>query len=84
MSNNYDYVGHQREAYKQRTGFTDTDYFKVVSLSMKFYKQAVEHRRDISGHELTEEEINICAGLIQKMTKEIELAKQKFEENLDN
>lgn len=82
MSDNYDYVGHQREQYKKRTGFTDSDYYKVVTLSMKFYKQAVEHRKDISGHELTDEEVNICESLIIKMNKEIALAKKKFEENI--
>jgi hypothetical protein len=82
LSDNYNMVDHQRDEYKKRTGFNDTQYFKVVSLSMKFYKQAVEHGKDISGNELSEEEINICAGLVQKMTKEIELAKKKFEENL--
>jgi hypothetical protein len=67
-----------REEYKQRTGFTDSDYYKVVSLSMKFYQQGAETGKDVLGNPLTEEEVQICKGLIVKMTKEIALAEENF------
>ncbi|HDR3499604.1 TPA: hypothetical protein QCN48_005062 [Bacillus toyonensis] len=71
------YVNNEREQYKKRTGFTDTQYYKIVSLSCKFYIQGYETGKDIQGNPLSEEEISICKMLYDKMQGEIALAKEK-------
>ncbi|MDA2738404.1 hypothetical protein PDQ75_24945 [Bacillus cereus group sp. Bc015] len=72
------YIDDQREQYKKRTGFTDTQYYKVVTLSCKFYLQAVETGKDIKGNQLSEEDISICEMLYNKMQKEIAIAEANF------
>ncbi|MDR7207650.1 hypothetical protein [Priestia megaterium] len=79
----YTVVDHNREGYKQRNNFTDSDYFKIVSLSMKFYRQGVEYGKDIAGNDLTEEEIKICEILIEKMKREMAITKEAFEKKED-
>jgi hypothetical protein len=76
--NKHDYRDHNRQEYKQRTGFNDTQYYKVVSLSLKFYEQAVKTGKDIEGNSLTPEEIAICDGLVSKMKREMELHREQF------
>lgn len=71
------YVNNEREQYKKRTGFTDTQYYKIVTLSCKFYIQGFETGKDIQGNPLSEEEISICKMLYDKMQGEIALAKEK-------
>lgn len=72
------YKDNEREQYKKRTGFTDTDYYKIVTLSCKLYKQGYETSKDIEGNDLSEEEISICKMLYGKMQNEIKLAEDKF------
>jgi len=79
----YSVVDHNREGYKARNNFTDSDYYKIVSLSMKFYRQGVEYGKDIAGNDLTEEEIKICEILIEKMIKEMAITKEAFEKRED-
>jgi hypothetical protein len=76
--NKNDFKDHNREEYKQRTGFTDTQYYKVVSLSLKFYEQAGKTGKDIEGNDLTPEEIAICNGLVSKMKNEMALHEEQF------
>ncbi|PDY93222.1 hypothetical protein CON09_08325 [Bacillus anthracis] len=71
------YVNNEREQYKKRTGFTDTQYYKIVTLSCKFYIQGFETGQDIQGNPLSEEEISICKMLYDKMQGEIALAREK-------
>jgi hypothetical protein len=73
-----DYINDQREMYKERNDFTNTDYYKIVSLSMKFYKQGAETGKDMYGNNLTDEEIKICEMLVKKMTVEIAEAEKNF------
>jgi hypothetical protein len=83
MEKEYGIVDHNREGYKKRNNFTDSDYYKIVSLSMKFYEQGVKYGKDIAGNDLTEEEIKICDMLIEKMIKEMALTKEAFEKRED-
>ncbi len=76
------YIEKEREDYKKRTGFNDTQYYKIVTMSQKFYKQGFETGKDVLGNALSEEEISICKMLYDRMHGEIELARDKF--NKDN
>ena len=83
MAKQYGIADHNREGYKKRNNFNDSDYYKIVSLSMKFYRQGVEYGKDIAGNDLTEEEIKICGILIEKMTREMAITKEAFEKKED-
>jgi len=75
---NNKFKDHVREEYKKRNGFTDSDYYKIVSFSMKLYKQCAETGKDVLGNELPLEEIKIAENLIVRMTKEIAMAEEQF------
>lgn len=73
------YTNHVREDYKKRNNFSDTDYYKIVSFSVKLYKQAVKVKNDIEGNPLSPEEVAIADNLIKRMAKELELHREAFE-----
>jgi hypothetical protein len=72
------YKNHTREEYKKRNNFTDSDYYKIVSFSVKLYEQCAETGRDVLGEDLTEEEINIAKMLIKRMQGELKLHEAEF------
>lgn len=74
-----DYTDYVRKGYKERNQFSDTDYYKVVSFSVKLYKQAVKVGNDIEGNPLSPEEIGIADNLINRMAKELDLHREAFE-----
>lgn len=73
------YTNYVREGYKKRNNFSDTDYYKVVSFSVKLYKQAVKVKKDIEGNPLSPEEIAVADNLIKRMAGELELHREAFE-----
>ena len=72
------FVNHVREEYKQRHNFTDTDYYKIVSFSVKLYKQCAETGKDVFGNALTEEEVQISKGLITRMSGDLKMYEDQF------
>jgi len=72
------FVNHVREEYKQRHNFTDTDYYKIVSFSVKLYKQCAETGKDVFGNDLTEEEVQISKNLITRMTGDLKMYEEQF------
>jgi hypothetical protein len=79
-----EYRNHTREEYKKRNSFTDSDYYKIVSFSMKLYKQCAETGKDVLGNALPQEEIKIAENLIVRMTREIALAEEQFNADKEN
>jgi hypothetical protein len=73
-----EFKDHTREEYKQRHNFTDTDYYKIVSFSVKLYKQCAETGKDVFGNDLTEEEIKISKGLITRMSGDLKMYEEQF------
>jgi len=72
------FVNHVRDEYKARHNFSDTDYYKIVSFSVKLYKQCAETGKDVLGNDLTEEEIKISKGLITRMTGDLKMYEEQF------
>jgi hypothetical protein len=73
-----EYINHAREEYKKRNNFTDTDYYKIVSFSVKLYKQCAETGKDVLGNDLTEEEVKMSEMLIKRMTGELKMNEEEF------
>ena len=72
------FVNHVKEEYKERHNFSETDYYKIVSFSVKLYKQCAETGKDVFGNDLTEEEIKISKGLITRMTGDLKMYEEQF------
>lgn len=78
------FVNHVREEYKRRNNFSDTDYYKIVSFSVKLYEQCAETGKDVLGADLSEEEIKIAKGLIVRMQGELKLHEEQFNADREN
>ncbi|MHC5291050.1 hypothetical protein ACYSTM_21080 [Bacillus licheniformis] len=76
------YIDYERDEFKKSNDFTDTVYYKIVSFSLKLYTQGFETHRDILGNVLTAEEIQLCETLINKMKKELDVYKEKFDKEV--
>jgi hypothetical protein len=79
-----DFKTYEREEYKKRNDFNDTDYYKVVSFSMKLYQQAVSEKKDMLGEPFSKEELAIAANLIERMTGELAMHREAFEKDKEN
>ncbi|UTV34847.1 hypothetical protein [Bacillus altitudinis] len=75
------YRNYERTSFKKRMEFTDTDYFKVVSFSVKLYKQAAEMKTDILGNKLSDEEIEIAKNLLSRMPNELAMHQKAYDED---
>ena len=78
------FVNHVREEYKERHNFSDTDYYKIVSFSVKLYKQCAETGKDVFGDTLSEEEVQISKNLITRMTGDLKMYEEQFNEDREN
>lgn len=70
---------YKRADFKARNNFTETHYYKIASMSLKLYKQAVRNGKDIEGNELTSEEINTLEQLIKIAENEISITQKRFD-----
>ncbi|WP_353856757.1 hypothetical protein [Bacillus sp. Bos-x628] len=75
------YRNYARRSFKKRMEFTDTDYYKAVSFSLKLYKQAAEKKKDIMGNGLSDEEVAIAENLLSRMPNELTLHQIAYDED---
>ncbi|MCY8256390.1 hypothetical protein MOC12_20745 [Bacillus spizizenii] len=71
---------YESNEFKKRHSFSESEYYKIINITIKLLKQAVTVGKDIEGDVLSPDEKQSASRLLERLDFELEYARKSYEE----